>query len=654
MSDNKKASLGNRISYSIDNFMARGGLSIFLALLVLFVVAFLIMSGIRVVLALIFPDTTLPEITDNFWRTFIEIADAGNIGSDSDSNMIHKAAGVFSIVCGMVLFSGLVAFISNQFEEKIEDLRKGKSRVIETNHTLILGFRDRIIEIIRELVIANESEKDAAVVILAEEGKEVMDDFFNEHLTDRKSTRIITRSGTTSSIESLKKMGVESAKTIVILNGVSSSATLAHKSAADARVLKTIMAVVAASQQTEKFPPIVAELHIARNRKLAESVVPGSITTMDEDGILSRLLVQTSRTSGLSIVYSNLVGFEGNEVYFYRPKSGWGNLTFGEIQFRFNESVPLGFRQQDGKILLNPQKDFRPGDSDDAIMLAEDDSAIKFSGAAVAAVREYPVTNKKVQSGIERHLISGWNNKSPVIIAEYAKYISEGSEIDIIVPDPDENLMARFREIQKKHEKHKMRMLKADIHSPEVLEKLMPHKYDNVILLAAEGENAEEIDAETISVLMQLRQNFRAVEKSGQTVLTKIITEVMDSDNIELVLQTGVKDFLISNQFVSKIFAQVSQEPNVMKVYDDLFSPEGSEIYLKKVSVYFPDSPMQVTFADCAHAAQKRNEVCFGLRIIAQEREPDSNYGVHLIPTKTQNFTLNADDELIVLAEDES
>ncbi len=655
MNQKRKITIGQKVRYGIDNFMARGGFSIFLALLSLFAAAFLIMSLLRFGVNLFFPEETGLSKADQLWRVFLQISDAGAVAEDGDFNLWNKVVGIITVFAGLVLFSSLVAFITSQFEQRIEALRKGKSTVIEKNHTLILGFRERIVEIVRELIIANESERDAAIVVLAEEEKEVMDDFFYEHLEERKSTRIITRNGTTSSVEALRKMGVDSAKTIVILNSASSASSSSQKSVADARVLKTIMAVVAAAgKDGHPLPPIVAELHSPRKRRLAETVEPGRITTMDEDGILSKLLVQTSRTSGLSIVYSNLVGFEGNEIYFYLPEKGWGNLTFGEAQYHFNGCVPLGFRKKNGKILLNPPTDYKPDSAEHAILLAEDDSAIHFLNEPPLKPHDYPMPKKKIQIGKERHLIAGWNVKSPLIIAEYAKYITAGSEIDIIVYEPEESIVSNFKSIQKQHSGHKLRMIVADIHSPEILKKIAPHKYNNVILLAGEGASAEEIDAESISILMQLRQFFRNEEKiSGNPVQTKIITEVMDSENIDLVLQTGVKDFLISNQFVSKIFAQVSQEPHVMRVYDNLFSPEGSEIYLKKADLYFPISPVNVSFADCLHAAQKRGEVCFGVRIAEEERNPEKNYGVYLIPKQNESFFLSSQDELIVLADNE-
>jgi hypothetical protein len=97
-----------------------------------------------------------------------------------------------------------------------------------------------------------------------------------------------------------------------------------------------------------------------------------------------------------------------------------------------------------------------------------------------------------------------------------------------------------------------------------------------------------------------------------------------------------------------------SEQPEIKKVYDSLFSEEGSEIYLKPASLYFHDMPVEVTFADCMRIAQKRQEVCIGLKIKAFEPEPIENYGVKLVPEKNMKFILKAEDSLIVLAENET
>ena len=72
--------------------------------------------------------------------------------------------------------------------------------------------------------------------------------------------------------------------------------------------------------------------------------------------------------------------------------------------------------------------------------------------------------------------------------------------------------------------------------------------------------------------LLQILNIFKEAEKSsGEPIETKLISEIVNSENTELIVQVGVKDFLISNQFVSRIFAQVALEKDVLCVYVDLF-----------------------------------------------------------------------------------
>ena len=137
-------------------------------------------------------------------------------------------------------------------------------------------------------------------------------------------------------------------------------------------------------------------------------------------------------------------------------------------------------------------------------------------------------------------------------------------------------------------------------------------------------------------------------------VQTKIITEVLESTNQDLISRAGVNDFLISNRMVSMIFAQLSEEPRILQVYDDLFQEEGSEIYVKPASLYFHDLPTTCRFADLMALAQKREgEVCIGYKVKDLQNDPSNNFGIKLIPPKDAEVTLTADDALVVVAEDD-
>ena len=81
-----------------------------------------------------------------------------------------------------------------------------------------------------------------------------------------------------------------------------------------------------------------------------------------------------------------------------------------------------------------------------------------------------------------------------------------------------------------------------------------------------------------------------------------------------------------------------------------MISPEGSELYLKPVSEYVePGVPLN--FYTIVEAARRRGEVAVGYRLKAEEGDPNTSYGVHLNPKKSQRITFTEQDRLIVLAE---
>ena len=347
MSKQSTYPLGMRIRYRIDNFMSKGSSSIFLALLALFMSGFLVMVFVRVIANFLIPDETLSSWMDIPWRVYVAVLEGSAAESDGDSNWAAKMTSIVGVMVGLVLFSSMVAFITSVFDAKLAELRRGRSLVLENDHTLILGFGDRIIEIIRELIEANESEPDAAIVIIAEDDKEDMDNVIRDNISDFITTRVITRSGVVTNIKNLKKVRAEEAKSIIIMNSVASWRPEEERKLADALVLKSIMSIIALCEGEEP-PPIVCEIHSDRDRDLAENISNGTVKALNEVSVLSRMIAQLALSrNGLSVVYSDMVGFDGNEFYFYQPDEGWGGpLTFGESTYRFKSSTPMGILRE--------------------------------------------------------------------------------------------------------------------------------------------------------------------------------------------------------------------------------------------------------------------------------------------------------------------
>jgi hypothetical protein len=641
--------------YRFDNFMARGGSSIFISLVVVFV-GLLVVIGILRGLAFLLLPSEASQHGRNFFHivyiTFLQLTDPGNMAQDIETSPWFKLFPVVAGLSGALMFSALIAFITTALDQKLNELKKGHSKVIENSHTLILGWNNqRVVEILRELIIANESEEAPCVVILSEVDKEAMDDHLSIHLPDTENTRVVTRSGAISSLVNMEIVSVDTCKSIIVLAECNESGSADQKAVSDAKVIKTVLATAVSRPEGKQYN-IVADIFDPLNREIVQGILPGEVTTVDACDILAKVIVQTSRSIGLSMVYNEILSFDGCEMYFHH--ADWGDITFEELGYHFPDGVPLGLRRADGKLMLNPPVNTKLAPDDDILILAEDDSSIEFRSEPVARPRDLPLADGRQEPKIERELIIGWTPKARVIIEQYSDYVLEGSTIDIMLRSPSETVRLEIEEIQEQLPGIKLTLIEKDPLKMTNLLSVEPFHYDNIIILSqgSHETDAERTDAETIIILLLLRNIFDAHAKGNTR--TKLITEVLDSRNRELVARAGVNDLIISNQLISMILAQVSEEQDIKLVYDDLFQEAGSEIYVKPASLYFTSFPIQVTFADMIRIVHKRQEVCLGVKIKEQEKDLNQNFGIQLIPEKNTKYTLYAEDALVVLAEDET
>ena len=144
-----------RLRYRFENFMAKGGRAIFISRLVLFVSSFILLvllkAGVGLLETPVGGKTAIPPLGDErfHWDILMQLMDTGAVAGAE--GLLPRVVGIVATLLGVVIFSMLIAFITTQLEKTIYNFRKGRSRVLESGHTLILGWNDRVVEIIREL-----------------------------------------------------------------------------------------------------------------------------------------------------------------------------------------------------------------------------------------------------------------------------------------------------------------------------------------------------------------------------------------------------------------------------------------------------------------------------------------------------------------------
>ena len=645
-----------RIRYRFEQFMAKGGSSIFISLLIAFLVCFAVIVLIRgVILWFIGPVedyNTVSDFWDHIWYTFLQMTDPGNMYQDSSTSAWIRVTTVIAGFTGVILLSALIAFITTALDNLLYEFRKGRGIILEKDYTLILGWNERVIDILRELIIANESENYASIVILSSTPKEEMDDFIFKRLPTTKTTKIITSNGDSSNINELRRINAVDAKSIIVMASCPDSAPYEDKLLSDTYAIKTIMAMITL-QNGENQLPIITEIFTQQKRHIVNFFDDPNIIALDSWDIMGKLLVQSSLTSGLEMVYNEILSFDLSEVYFHH--ANWGKTSFGDLPYHFADGVPLGIHKADGTLILRPDDDTILDEDDEILILADDDSTIFFNESKLFEPIELPYTAQSLEKRSKRILILGWHDIGNIFVRESDEYLKEGSEFDVMIKEPSEEIMQHIKEIDEEYPDIKITLHKENTLDIDNLSKLNPYTYDNIIILSQDPEekSAEKIDSDTLMILLLLRKIAKIEKINVRKSKTKIITQVLNSDNQDLIIQTDVDDFIISNKLITMILAQLSEEPQIKKLYDDIFQEDGSEIYVKPASLYFEELPMKANFASIMGQARKREEICLGLRFGDLSKDAKANFGVSLNPQKDEVFEIGENDFLVVLAEDE-
>jgi hypothetical protein len=153
-------------------------------------------------------------------------------------------------------------------------------------------------------------------------------------------------------------------------------------------------------------------------------------------------------------------------------------------------------------------------------------------------------------------------------------------------------------------------------------------------------------DASTMISLLHLRDIAR---QTGRTC--SIVSEILDVRNRDLAEVTSADDVIISERLVALALTQIAENKAVVSVFVEFLNPGGPEIYLKPAQDYIA-AGRPVNFYTVVEAARRKGQTAIGYRLLAEAGKPDRAFGVYLNPDKAAQFTLAADDRVIVLAEE--
>lgn len=621
-----RATLLERLSYRVDILMTAQPLSKLLALLLLTV--FIIVLG--AVLYGVFVDPS-----DALWVAWTYVADPGShVG---EQGLLGRGVSVVVTLGGLFSFALLVGLVADGIGSRVDELRKGRSRVLEVGHTLILGWSPKVVPLVRELAEANESEGGGVVVILSEREKDWMEEQVAAGVDDLQGTLVVCRTGSPMHVADLMKVAAHTARaTVVVASGSGDTAD-------DARAVRTVLALCGGLSSLAGV--VVVELQDPATRELVGLVGGDRVATVVAHDMLGRLMIQCARQPGLAQVYAEMLGFAGDEFYI-APWPEVVGLPFREARRRFPSAVVAGIYTPEG-LLLNPPDDRVVGEQDRIVALAEDNDTW-FPGPALPSTPAAPAVDRADAPMAEEVLFLGWRNNLHHMIQELDAYVPAGSTLTILSRLEAADREALLRDLAPL-ERLQIEHVVGDPASRRDLEQLEIERYDAVVILAgltaeAAGvvpfeSDATDTDARSLVSLMLVRDIRRA---RGADAVT-LISEVADPRTKRLISVTQVSDYVVSDELVSMALAAVAEDIDVESIWAELFDADGCEVYLRPASLYVQPAA-SVGFQAIAERARLRGEVALGYR---------SGSELVLNPKdKVAGRVWSEDDVVVVIAEE--
>jgi hypothetical protein len=626
-----KVSFFTRLRYNFDNSLSKPGAFVGYVFIAIIFLAFIMSAVQRGVSAVVALNEPLDPATYffSFWEAFTKILGIGSTAAWGTQliNTMYWAIGI-------AISGAVIGFISAQIIRAVAKLQEGKSAVIESGHTLILGWSNRVFPILSELAIANENVRKPRVVIFAPTARAVMDAEIRSRVANLGKLKVITRTGDVTNPEDLKRANVSTAKSIIILDADESG---------DANIVSTVLAVKAVNANTSTR--IVAELDDANTAEAITSATIGQVIAVRSQNVIARVTAQASRQPGLAAVTLDLLDFAGDEIYITEIPDLVGK-TYGDALLAFDSASVIGLVDKSGVAQVNPPASTKIAAGTKVIAIAEDDDKIVYSGIRKDLTAKKTTTSTKAAAKPEHLLFIGWSSMGRAVVSELAEFLPKGSTVHIVAEarhvDPEELKGLKFG----KNIKVSYASVTGDI--DDLIEAASAKKYNEVVILGyREAISEAEADSQTMLTMLQMNQLFEA--KGNGVEPTRLVAEILDSRKAELARVAAVDDMVVSDNLAALLIAQVSENPALAPVFDDLFDADGASISVNPIESYAPVGK-SIEFAQLVAIGRANGESVIGYRTLAGSKHLASS-GVKLNPAKTTKFTPAKGDGLIVVGE---
>lgn len=608
------------------------------------------------------------------------------VGDVTTQSRVVAGICLFVVIIGMITFTGaVIGYVTNYISGFIENANSNSRPLRVSNHTIILNWNSRAVEIINDMLYLNRKE---VIVILVDSDSEKIKSEIDERIYQttmlepdvKNRLEIIVREGNTYSTKQLNDISVMQAKAVIILNRDSVNGECKFEARevreklqhGNANTIKTLVQVaeVTSSDESMDNQKIIVEVEDAWTEFVVnkiishkERVAKCNIVSVSINKILGQLFSQFCIFPELNMVYSELFSNKG-AAFFSLPENevkteGQSETEFVEAYLQKNsDTIPLTF--MDAKS--GPQFYYMGTDPE----ISGSRKASEMPQADEVQVnKKYWLRNRNV-------IILGHNSNVEDIMNGFDAFRGEwnrgdGSEILNVIVIDDKRSLERHGYYKKYP--YVGKCIEAEVYDSEKITSEITQFIDgneedtSILILSDDSVPAEDIDSVALTNLIYVQDIiFEHVKQNPDYDIGRIdvIVEILNPKNYDVVHNYNINNIVISNRYISKMITQIGEKIELFELYRDILTYdteqassenayESKEMYAKTVDCFLEKYP-QITTADrlirSVYEATPEDNKAILLGVVHKDGEVDlfeGNQEDHVV-------SLSGKDKLIVFS----
>lgn len=520
-----------------------------------------------------FADPSKQEAESPFWHSVRAVA---NPLEDNWEKNSLRATSIALASFGMVVFAILVGMVTETVETTVKNADGYNIDIILSNHLLVVGWSQHTATLLK-----NVSEKSVVVLAPLSESQHIKDASIKLNNGTRK---IHYRPGIPSDLNDLKKVGASRAsKILLVATDDGGNDDVMTGALALSRNLEGFRGDVIVQVKGEKEGGIVKDL-------LRRGECGKEVESVNAGDLFGRFMAQAVRQPGLADVVERMMGSAGSECFNVVNAGDVAPQLIGrsisEIgPVSIDKFIICGFVDGDDKVYIENGKSMtatignQKVSSDTKLLVlgkinGEDSDTSTISSATVTMMQNAMENNEQyMNKKRENILVLGWRNHMNAMVHELDSMLPKQSTVTIVSPQCDINNIPSTTRIQIKT------VAIPNCGTYEAIQSTLKTKYDHIIVTSTSPSN----DSSTLSKLIYINDTITSSPNEEKPIIT---AEFTDNSIATMAQQQGFANTMLPQTLGARIAAQAVRNGVLNKVWNELLSQRGKEVYLRRVEQY--------------------------------------------------------------------